>query len=62
MRTSGPRVSATDRQDKLFFFVNTEGIRAITPQSSTEFAPSTLDQNCALAMITPTGRMPPARL
>ena len=34
-------------KDKLFWFVNTEGIRAVTPNQGTVFAPSTAAQLCA---------------
>jgi hypothetical protein len=33
-------------KDRLFWFVNTEGIRAVTPQQGTVYAPNTLLQNC----------------
>jgi Carboxypeptidase regulatory-like domain len=35
-------------RDKLFFFVNTEGIRATTPASNQVWVPSQAFQNCAL--------------
>jgi hypothetical protein len=35
-------------RDKLFFFVNTEGIRAITPATGQVWVPSQALQNCAL--------------
>jgi hypothetical protein len=37
-------------RDKLFFFVNTEGIRAITPASGQVWVPSLALQNCALGL------------
>jgi hypothetical protein len=33
-------------KDKLFFFVNTEGIRAVTPQQGTVYAPNAAIQTC----------------
>jgi hypothetical protein len=35
-------------RDKLFFFVNTEGIRAVTPSTGQVWVPSQALQNCAL--------------
>ena len=35
-------------RDRLFFFVNTEGIRATTPVTGQVYVPSALFQNCAL--------------
>jgi hypothetical protein len=37
-------------RDKAFFFVNTEGIRAITPASGQVWVPSPAFQNCALGV------------
>jgi hypothetical protein len=37
-------------RDKLFFFVNTEGIRATTPASGQVYVPNLAFQNCALGL------------
>ena len=39
------------KKDKLFFFVNTEGIRYIVPSSQTVFAPTTTFANATLANL-----------
>jgi hypothetical protein len=40
-------------RDKLFFFVNTEGIRAVTPATGQVWVPSQALQNCALGLDGP---------
>jgi hypothetical protein len=40
-------------RDKLFFFVNTEGIRAVTPATGQVWVPSPALQNCALGLDGP---------
>ena len=44
----GAAIGGPIMKDKLFFFVNTEGIRAVTPQQGQVYVPNLAFQNCAL--------------